>query len=268
MVAWDNCPLFLETTPHVRLDPGSFFKLYVLHVYHLGMGRDFAASCMALLLDFYEAGSVPSAIDCMNADLKLFLTTTRRQVHFKLLSRGLLGYSGDGAFPAGHWSKAMDTPVLVEFIVWVLGRHPRKVSQDRLLQVMESAGTAIGMCMRAMLNANLWMDLDETNLVAQSGLHFLQCYGKLASICHARSLCKFNLTPKLHCWHHICGNLLQLAKKKIPFTLNPLAESCFSDEDFVGRVSRISRRVSPRPLNQRTLERYLAMTRQQLDAEG
>ena len=263
--AWDTCPLFLEHVPHVRCDPGSYFKLDVLHVYHLGVGRDFCGSSLVRLLNLYEASSIPNAIEAMNADLKQFLNDSSRQLHFKLLSRDLLGYNSDQSFPSGHWNKAMDTPVMVEFVYWLLSRHEDVVASDRLLQVMQGGARAIGVCMRTMLQANLWMSLAETSTVGQAALHFVQCYGKLATICHDRKLCLYNLTPKLHCLHHVALRVLRQADQQLPYSMNPLAKSCFTDEDFIGRVSKISRRVAPRLQSLRTIQRYLAGTRQELN---
>ena len=264
-VAWDACPLFLEHAPHVRCDPGSYFKLDVLHIYHLGVGRDFSGSSLVHLLKLYEASSIPNAIETMNADLKDFLRESSRQLHFKLLSRDMLGFASDQSYPTGHWSKAMDTPVMVEFAGWLLARHADAVASDRLLQIMQEGSRAIGVCMRTMLQAGLWMSLDETSLVGDSAQHFVKCYGKLATICYGRNLCLYNLTPKLHCFHHIALRLLQHSQKQLPFSMNPLAESCFSDEDFIGRISRLSRRVAPRRQSLRTIQRYLASTRQELE---
>ena len=265
IVAWDTCPLWLEHVPHVRCDPGSFFKLDVLHIYHLGVGRDFSGSSLVFILKLYDAPSIPIAIEAMNADLKQFLRDSARQLRFKLLSRDLLGYASDQSFPTGHWNKAMDTPVMVEFVYWLLSRREAAVTSDRLLQVMQSGARAIGVCMRTMLQASLWMSLAETSLVSESAMHFIQCYGKLATMCHERSLCLYNLTPKMHCLHHVALRLLEKSQQRIPYSMNPLAESCFSDEDFIGRVSRISRRVAPRLQSLRTIQRSLAGTRQQLN---
>ena len=41
------------------------------------------------------------------------------------------------------------------------------------------------------------------------------------------------------------------------FALNPLIYACFTNEDVVGRLARLSRRVSPKLPSQRTLELYL-----------
>ncbi|OLQ15450.1 hypothetical protein AK812_SmicGene349 [Symbiodinium microadriaticum] len=241
-----------------------FVRLDILHVYHLGMGRDFTASSLVVLLDVYEAGSVAQGLELMTADLRRFLSQTRRQLHFKVLSRDLLGYKTDNTFPSGHWSKGADTPVVMEFLLWLLRQHQSKVDGDQLLRVIFGAADAMGVFMRTVLAGGLWLTSAEATTLYDSGMHFLQSYGKCASIAFRRNLCRYNLTPKLHCWHHLCYDLKRSLDRGLQYHLSPLADANFADEDFVGRVSRLSRRVSPRLQALRTIGRYLAATRAQL----
>ena len=64
----------------------------------------------------------------------------------------------------------------------------------------------------------------------------------------------------------MCIRLHQGVQANLACLQNPLADSNFADEDFVGRVSRLSRRVSPRMQSERTIGRYLVATRSQLRA--
>ena len=47
----------------------------------------------------------------------------------------------------------------------------------------------------------------------------------------------FRLRPKVHMWWEI----FELMKTPGPFRLNPLATATWSDEDYIGRVSRVAR---------------------------
>ncbi|CAE7284133.1 unnamed protein product [Symbiodinium sp. CCMP2456] len=263
---WSVLPPHLEYLPHVRDDPGSFYRFDVMHLYHLGAGRDFCASSLAILLQLYNGTSIPENLAYMTADLRRFLKDTHRQLHFKALTRELLGYKSESCFPTGHWSKAMDTPVMMEFVFWLLqqDQHQTKLGEDKLLRLMASAAHAMGVFMRTLLAAGLWLSRDEAATVSEAGLHFLQCYAKCARICLDRSMCRYNLTPKLHFWHHLCLEIRQGLDRNLDAFLNPLCDSTFADEDFVGRVSRLSRRVSPRLQALRTIGRYLVGTRTQL----
>eukprot|EP00439_Symbiodinium_sp_Y106_P035573 s6221_g4.t1 len=210
---WHSMPPWFDHVPaHVHEDRGSFFKLDILHIYHLGVGRDFG---------------------------------------------------GSSKYPTGHWSKASDTPVLVQFVFWILQQHPAEVAQSRMLQVMSSASEAIGIFMRELLQAPLWLSPEQAQRAGEASLHFLQCYAKSVDIFYRKAECKFNLVPKLHCLHHLSLGLLDSASTGKAAT-NPLSYSCFQDEDFIGRVSRLSRRISPKLLVRRTLQRYLIATKYQL----
>ncbi|OLP80192.1 hypothetical protein AK812_SmicGene39428 [Symbiodinium microadriaticum] len=263
---WSRIPPFLEYMPHIREDAPSFFRLDIMHLLHLGFGRDFCGSSLVLLLDLYNADSITVALESQTADLKLFLKQTRRQLHFKRLSRDMLGYKNEHSFPTGHWSKALDTPVMFEFVKWLLDQQQGLLQEDQLLRLIYGASHAMGVFMRTVLKAGLWLTKQEAAIAAEAGLFFLQAYGKCARICADRNLCRYNLTPKLHFWHHLCLRLHQGVQKDLLFLQNPLADSNFADEDFVGRIARLSRRVSPRMQSERTIGRYLVATRGQLRA--
>ena len=50
------------------------------------------------------------------------------------------------------------------------------------------------------------------------------------------------------------------------YAISPIAESCSMDEDFVGKASRISRRVGVRGIAERTLDSYLISAKLVWDA--
>ena len=263
---WARIPPYFEYLPHVRQGAPSFFRLDIMHLLHLGFGRDFCGSSLVLLLDLYNADSIPVALDRQTADLARFVQESRRQIHFKRLSRDMLGYKNEHSFPSAHWSKALDTPVMMEFIIWILDQQQTLLLEDRLLRLMHGAAQAMGVFMRTVLKAGLWLAKEEAAIASEAGFFFLQAYAKCARICADRRLCRYNLTPKLHFFHHMCIRLHQGVQANLACLQNPLADSNFADEDFVGRVSRLSRRVSPRMQSERTIGRYLVATRSQLRA--
>ena len=260
---WATIPDFMEHVPHVLEDKGSFFKLDLLHVYHLGIGRDFAASSLVVALNLIYQGAIPDRLASMNRHLKQYLKESRKQVHFKLLTRDLLGYNSERSFPAGHWNKAFDTPVLIEFVGWLVRQDIAIFRSERRLRIIASACDAMSRFMRSLLRAGLWMQKQQAAECGEDGLHFLLCYNKLAIISFNAGQCRYNMVPKLHCFHHLCLDLLHKSVY-LTFLLNPLSQCTFQDEDFVGRVSRLSRRVSPRLQCLRTIQRYLVATRYEL----
>ncbi|OLQ14679.1 hypothetical protein AK812_SmicGene1179 [Symbiodinium microadriaticum] len=263
---WEAVAPFFDHVPHVVLDKASFFTLDVLHIYHLGIGRDYAGSALVLALRVYGMDSVPEALDALNVDFQQFLKGSRKQVHFKKLTRDMLGYSADTAYPVGHWSKASDTPVLIEFASWVLQKNKEMYDRTKIFQVVVSGATAIARFMKVLLEASLWMSATEAVAAGNAGLHFLRCYQKAAELSYQAKALRFNMTPKLHCFHHVSLGLI-LTARRCDNVLNPLSRATFQDEDYIGRVSRLSRRISPRLLCLRTIQRYLIATRVELDKD-
>ena len=90
---------------------------------------------------------------------------------------------------------------------------------------------------------------------------FLQCYSKRATLARDCSRPLWVFKPKLHYYHHLVVEASTFLLKEMVF-LNPLAYSCAMAEDFIGKASLISRRVSARTCERRTLQRYLVATMQ------
>ena len=74
----------------------------------------------------------------------------------------------------------------------------------------------------------------------------------------------FNLRPKVHFFHHFLTDLEALisqAPQHGPIFNSAGVFNCEANEDWIGRVSRISRKVSPRLPIRRTIGRYLVACR-------
>lgn len=74
---------------------------------------------------------------------------------------------------------------------------------------------------------------------------------------------RFSLVPKLHCFHHFAITMDRDAQRA-EWVINPLSTSVQMQEDFIGRPSRVSRRVGVRQLHRNTLYRSLINTKRAL----
>ena len=92
--------------------------------------------------------------------------------------------------------------------------------------------------------------------VVNAGMSFMRGYSKLAALAHGAGRPLFVYKPKIHYYHHI---LLWMHERGVAGkpAVNPLAWSCAMAEDFIGRISLISRRVSALSNEKRTIQRYL-----------
>ena len=94
------------------------------------------------------------------------------------------------------------------------------------------------------------------NKIVDAGLTFLKAYSKLATAAHALLRLLWVFKPKIHYFHHLMldmkSNIINGNKP-----INCLAFSCSQAEDFIGRTSLLSRRVSAMTTETRVLQRYL-----------
>ena len=72
------------------------------------------------------------------------------------------------------------------------------------------------------------------------------------------------MIPKLHYFHHIALDMLRQSSNG-PWVMNCLATSVQQQEDFVGRPSRVSRRVDVRRLHRNVISRSLILSKRALD---
>lgn len=136
----------------------------------------------------------------------------------------------------------------------------------RLLEA--EATIAVNECVSGLYNEGLFLKPDRAVHLGQKGLLFLAKYGELASLTYERRQRRFPFIPKCHYLHHQFLELV-IGGKTSPWTLNALAFANQLSEDFVGRPSRLARRVSPKTTTSlRVIERTFLAVRNALSFEG
>lgn len=85
-------------------------------------------------------------------------------------------------------------------------------------------------------------------------------------MCYGQNLCLFKNRPKIHYLNHIYLRIFD-EWTAAGTAVNPMAEATFMSEDFVGHAARISRRVDPRAIAVKVLQRYLCWIQSALDKD-
>lgn len=131
------------------------------------------------------------------------------------------------------------------------------VDGNQLLPRCKEAMRQMNAALSFLYNAPLFLEENECRYIADRGMFFIQAYTDLAQRCFNLGRPHlFPLFPKVHAAHH-CWHTLQSQADLHHYGLNPLRAACQMDEDVIGRVSRVSRRVSIKTVARRTLERHL-----------
>ena len=118
------------------------------------------------------------------------------------------------------------------------------------------ATQAANSCISKLYRSGVFIPPERARSIAELGLSFLACYQKLASMAFHRKMRRYTLLPKLHFWNHLMVDLLESSARN-SWTLSPMIYSVQLQEDYIGKPSRISRRVSPKTQPLRTLQRLL-----------
>lgn len=121
------------------------------------------------------------------------------------------------------------------------------------------AAAAINECLSGFYREGLFLKPARAMHLGSKGLLFLRHYAKLAMLTFQQRKRRFPFTPKGHYLHHQFLETF-LEGKSGHWTLNALAFGNQMSEDFVGKPSRLARRVSPKTCSLRVIERtFLAV---------
>ena len=110
--------------------------------------------------------------------------------------------------------------------------------------------------MRCIYNAALWLSDDERNDLLKNGVLVVGYFHKCAQRAFDSQITRWKYMPKFHLFGELLHSLEVEKRAKQP-SMNLLAFSTQQDEDFVGKISVMSRNVSVKTVRSRTLGRYL-----------
>ena len=125
------------------------------------------------------------------------------------------------------------------------------------LSSAKARGTkAMNLFLKMLYREGFWIRREQGITLSNLHLMFLKCYQFAVSECLERGMNRFTLVPKIHMMHH-CAIRMKLECAAAQYCCNPLSESVQIQEDFIGRPSRLSRRVGIRLVHLRVLQRSL-----------
>ncbi|CAE7484592.1 unnamed protein product [Symbiodinium sp. CCMP2592] len=255
---WPATPPLLRHLACSRTDPSTFYQPDLWHTVHLGVGKSFAASCitMAILtLPSLVCLTMERRWEAITADYLSWCKTAKRQGYVTKIGPSMVNY-GDSTGAVGGWHKGQLTTNL---LLWLecLFRSNANLNCSRIEMALRGAACLNSM-FRFLYDAGAFLSRTEAMYVSRRGLVFLRCYTELAQLYFREQKPNlYPLIPKMHSMDHIMIQV-HCDGERVGFAANPLSTGCQQDEDVVGRVSRVSRRVNIRQVIHRTFQRYLA----------
>jgi hypothetical protein len=261
---WTKEPIFSQI-PFEPADgaPEKLYKCDVFHVWKLGSGRDFTASCIVLLcslsyFDFIaaESKSMPNRLKRAHGCFALWCAGCNKHPHLRQFTQKLFHMPKVSSMPWGGY-KGSDTMLLSKWLAFYVGTlRPKKDSHAIVLRAIKEACQAVNEFFLVLHSHGLYLRSECAEHCMANGRIAMKGYSFMARQCVALGRPGFSMKPKLHAFHHILNNMKKQLDRGSPLVLSPLAFACEVNEDFIGRVSRQSRKVSNRTVKQRTIEYY------------
>ena len=262
---WETLPP-LSRAPFATTQRVSLYRKDPFHTLKYGFLRDLAASLLVYLaqLSYFDRPECPSK--AMDARLErahsyfaLWCQAEGRTPTLKKFTLAGFHRKKATSFP---WlpGKGADTVLALMFLDFYLGLCINNLRDPSHVQVLSAAMETVrgSLDFVGILHSHkIFLPLPCAEFFHRSGMKLLRGYHYLADLCISEGRKLFSLRPKVHYFHHALRELEQQILAKHETILSPAIWNCENDEDFIGRLSRVSRRVSPKLTSQRVIDRYL-----------
>ena len=267
----DDPPAFSQI-PFDDTFPEKLLQLDIFHVCKLGVFRDIIGGILILLLrlKFFDyEGSTINMEDRMNrahGSFALWCTTLSKSPGLRSFS---MRYFNMKSLLSAPWanSKGSDSVLLLQWLQHTLHvniNYPNVAGYEQLLKrMLQVVDAALGI--RMVHSHRLWLERHCAHMLYYKIMTTLRGYTALARDALRLQVRAFVQKPKQHSLHHIGHELKSELQKGATLILNPQCFGCEMSEDFIGRVSRLSRRVGFRLVHLRVIQRYFVKVRVLLD---
>ena len=281
---------YSEASPLLRIPsqsiPERFFNRDPFHTFKQSIGCSFVSSSIVTLgeLGYFAAGPGEStAVEAMLQrsynDFGFWCKHEwpgRVMNSLKQFTKDTFHWGRRDMFPAGRY-KGSDTMLLVRWLqhcmiygfVSFQANPPSRSGQSPVMSPLQEWHAPI---LEKILNAcggglnffqiihrnGIWLSQEKTRDLKASAIGLTSSFSALASTCQAQQMPRYHLVPSLHAMHHFyidAKRFLEM-RPRPKFSYSPGVLNCEADEDFVGKVARLTRKVHALSTTQRTLERY------------
>ena len=248
-----------------------FLRRDIFHNTKQGTYRNFIASSVLLLcrLQYFneqgQSNSRDKVLTRAYSHFSWFCKTTGRTASLRSFS---LSFFNSPTWDTYPWvnSKGSDTAHLMAWVnTMVTGflNSPLKADHQRIFNCMILAADAGRELLRISYSHNLWMSKACASVQYDAFHRFLVNFNGCAFLAlHQFKFTGFGMTSKFHLLSHAKLDLLKMIDDRdCEWVANVQLFGCESNEDMVGKLSRLVRRVSSRLASARALQLYLIKCR-------
>ena len=262
---WNTVPPFeaIQFEDWTSGEASRFFKRDVFHIFRLGIARNFIGSALVLLcFGGYFDDAPPYGIEDRlgRAWANFMLWCAAHSVSpsgIRSFSKQKIHMPTMGTFP---WvgCKASDTILLLKWMRFFTNLKISAGDANSDLKLIAGACDN-GLKFQGIYRHGIWLKNSCRGKLMANCQRFTTAYAKLAASALRQNMQLFAMVPKFHSFDHVKVDL-EPRNGQIVY-LNPATWCCSMSEDFIGRVSRQSRRVSYIKVMESTLLAYKVKAR-------
>ena len=251
--------------PFCRDAPEKMFKRDMFHCGKLGPYRDHVGSSIIWLCEkgYFGQGDLPSKLEACHGLFKLYCSTTGKTASLRSFSRAFFMYPRRSAYPWVN-AKGSDVTLLMKFLAVQLTGFlnapldPGHRDQLALMQQVCLAATGFS----KMLTEHGHFAGRDCSMIGLLHLRrFIIGYTNLANMMLNETWAGWAIKPKLHLLKHAELEIHEWLHAGMEILPNFNCHGCEQNEDYIGRVCRLSRRLDSRRIGERLLKCCLIKSR-------
>ena len=254
---WNHVPV-MQPIPFVTGAPEKQYKRDPFHLTKVGIYRDLSGSCVCWLAQkgYFGDGDLPTKLQNGHGLFALFCRSEGKSPALRSFSKALFTYPRADSYP---WTncKGSDTTLLLEWMTVQCAGYvnsPLRTGDVPILNLIVDTCKAALEVHRCMNRHTLWLDRGCALEQMAQLKRFILGYVALANRTLDDSFNGWGIKPKLHLCKHWELDLLEALQNGDELVWNYNAHNCEPNEDMVGRVSRLSRRLDSRRIGERVLQ--------------
>ena len=231
---------------HLRL-----IQADLLHVWHLGTGRDLAGSVIVYILkrkgqsySILAGDNIPDRLADATSKLKAFAKSRKLPLALHKLTKNKLGLKSKTSYPE-LMSKGYDTYVVLEWLQTLCEANGHLLPRELCTAVW--CATHV---MSMLHNADKQLTVEQQRNKEFFGQLFMKSYRIMAQNMLQDREPLFRMRPKFHILGHVF-------RSSPPSRTNPANYSTWMDEDSLKKLMRVLKMTSCQTAEQRLLERWL-----------
>ena len=158
--------------------------------------------------------------------------------------------------------KGSDVTLVLKFLSvatmgFLNGEPSLTPEQRRVLSTISSSTRLAVRFFDILYDHGIWLDRPCGANLYEVGTAFCTGYVLLADYAFQACECLYSLKPKIHFHKHVLIDLKTQIDDGCDAILSPVSFDCQQNEDYIGRLCKLSRQVHSSTLMTRTIEFYL-----------